>query len=287
MAVTGLIRNTGIGTGGTAAARGWGGVSFSSANAAAAVIANQDLSFTMTANSGYKMTLSSIAEFDYRRSGTGPTNGSIQYQVGTGGYFEITNITYSSSASSGASLGPIDLSGINALKNIPGGTVVNFRIVNYGGGSSGTWYLYDVSNSTSYDFAISGTIAPSVVLTPLQTWRLQNFGNFNNTGIAADSYVNSADGLANLLKYAMGLPPFSVVTNPVTGDISTGYLRMTCPRSTNATDITISAQISSDLKTWTTNGIVVDVNSSTQFRAHDASPVSVGTNRFMRLNFSE
>jgi len=65
----------------------------------------------------------------------------------------------------------IDLSGIGALQNVT--NTVTFRIVNYGGASGGTWYIYDVANSTAADLAVQGIVAsltppaPAVLSAPL------------------------------------------------------------------------------------------------------------------------
>ncbi len=159
LTVGGLTRGSGVGITGSGAARAWGGVAWNSANAAAAVTDNKFASFTITANTGKQVSFSSISKFDYRRSGTGPANGVLQYQVGAGAFADITTLGYSSSASSGASLAAIDLSAISALQNVPAGTAVTFRIVNYGGGASGTWYIFDVANTTAGDLEIQGTVA--------------------------------------------------------------------------------------------------------------------------------
>jgi len=152
---------SGVGTGGTAAARAWGGNTFNSASEAAAVSANQFATFGFTVSNGFTASLTSVSPFCYRHSSSGPPNGALQYQVGNGAFTDITNLSYSSSSSSGASLGAIDLSGITGLQNVPAGTNVTFRIVNWGATSSGgTWYIFDVTNSTAIDFAIQGTITP-------------------------------------------------------------------------------------------------------------------------------
>ncbi|MEW6429781.1 MAG: DNRLRE domain-containing protein, partial [Thermodesulfobacteriota bacterium] len=158
--VGGLTRGSGVGTTGTAAARAWGGNGWQSASAAAAISADDVATFTVTANSGKQVSFSSVNRFDYRRSGTGPANGMLQYQVGAGAFTDIANLVYSSTASSGASLAAIDLSGISALQSVPPGTTVNFRIVNYGGTSStGTWYIFDTTASTAADLEIQGTVS--------------------------------------------------------------------------------------------------------------------------------
>jgi hypothetical protein len=283
LTVVGLTRGSGVGTGGTAAADAWGGVGFTNITEIAAANSNQFASFTLTANAGYKVSVSSISRFDYRRSGTGPTNGVLQYRLGSGAFVDITNLNYPLSS---GSIGVIGLSNISELQNVGAGTNLLFRIVNYNGGSSGTWYISDVVPGPATDLAIQGTLTPVVTLAPIQSWRMQWFGTTNNTGTAADTYVGTSDGMANLLKYALGLNPLVATNSPVVGDIGTGYLRLTAPKNSSATDVTVSAEVSGNLATWTTNGIVVDQNTATLFQAHDALPIASGTNHFMRLKVS-
>jgi predicted extracellular nuclease len=160
LTVDGLRRGVGVGATGTAAARAWGGNDWQNGSAASAVTGSDFATFTVTANAGYQVSFSSIPKFDYRRSGTGPASGVVQYQAGGGAFVDITSLSYSSSSSSGASIAPIDLSAIAALQNVPAGTTVTFRIVNYGGTSSGgTWYIFDVANNTAADFQVDGTVS--------------------------------------------------------------------------------------------------------------------------------
>jgi len=160
LTVGGLTRGAGVATTATAAARGWGGHDWQNTDSSSAISGSDYATFTVAANAGYQVSFSAISRFDYRRSSTGPASGVLQYQIGSGPFNDITTLSYSSSASSGASLGTIDLSGIGALQNVPAGTPVTFRIVNYGGtSSSGTWYLFDVANSTAADFQVEGTVS--------------------------------------------------------------------------------------------------------------------------------
>jgi 2',3'-cyclic-nucleotide 2'-phosphodiesterase (5'-nucleotidase family) len=160
LTVGGLTRGGGVSTSGTGAARGWGGNDWQNGTAATAVSGGDYVTFTATANAGYQVSFSSISKFDYRRSASGAANGTLQYQIGGGSFIDISTVSYSSSSSSGASLAAVDLSGISALQNVPAGTTVTFRIVNYGGTtSSGTWYIFDVANSTANDFEIFGTVS--------------------------------------------------------------------------------------------------------------------------------
>ena len=46
-------------------------------------------------------------------------------------------------------------------------TTVTFRIVSWGGtSSSGTWYIFDVANSTANDLEISGTVSAAGTTNP-------------------------------------------------------------------------------------------------------------------------
>ena len=198
--ITGLTRGSGVSTNSTGAARGWGGVAFTNINVATAVASNQFVTFSAAPNAGYKVSFTSLSRFDYRRSGTGPANGVLQFQLGSGAFTDITNLSYTSTSTSGSSIGAIDLSGFTALQNLGAGTNVTFRIVNYGGGSSGTWYVFDTASSTALDLAIQGTVTPLVIATnppalpPVFT--LLTFTNnqfqFTVTGTAGSNYVLQA-----------------------------------------------------------------------------------------------
>jgi hypothetical protein len=93
--------------------------------------------------------------------------------------------------------------------------------------------------------------------------------------------------MPNLLKYALDLNPLIPAANPVIGDISTGYLRLTSPKNPDATDITFLIEMTGDLTLpFTTNGITVDQNTPTLLQGHDNTPVSSPTNGFMRLHIT-
>jgi endonuclease G len=221
ISVTGLTRGSGVKTGGTAAVGGWGGVGFTNLTAGAAAGSNQFAFFSLAASNGYKLSFTSVTRFDYYRSPTGPTNGVLQYQVGGNGFNDITNLSYPT-ASGGASIGAIDLSGFTALQNIGANTNVIFRIVNMNGGSSGTWYVYDKAGTVALDFALQGTVTQVVVATnpPAITpsFTLVRFSNnqfsFTLTGTAGSNYVvQAATNLVapNWIPVMTNAAPFSFV----------------------------------------------------------------------------
>src|SRR5262249_38963767 len=146
------------------------------------------VTFTVTAAPGFRVSFSSIARFDYRRSMTGPPSGRLQYQVGAGSFVDGPLLNYSSMSSSGASLGAMDLSSFADLQNVAGGTVVTFRIVNWGGGSGGTWYVFDTANTTALDLDVQGTVSPVGVATSV---RVETAANGSGTVVPAQSLLNN------------------------------------------------------------------------------------------------
>ena len=289
LTVEGLTRGSGVGTNNSGAQRGWGGNNWTDTSAAVAIASNRFATFSIAASSGNKVSYNAISRFDYRHSASGPTNGLLQYQIGAGVFIDITTVAYPTNATSGASLRPIDLSGIAALQDVGAGTNVTFRIVNWGGTSAGgTWYIFDVANSTALDFEVQGMVSPAVVLlTPIQLWRLQWFGTTADSGVAADTTI-AANGMPNLLSYALGLNPLVPTNNPVVGDIETGYLRLTVPRNPGATDISLHVELTEVLgpSSWSTNGTTVVSNTPALLQVRDNAPVGSFAGGFMRLRVS-
>jgi len=171
LTAVGLTRASGLTTTSTAVTGGWGANGWyqgASGTVSSAVAANQFATFSIGATNGYKLSLSSITKLQYRRSSTGPTNGVLQVQVGSGAFTDITNLSYSNSSSGGASLGPIDLSTNGQLQNISNGVPVNFRLVNLGSTNvTGTWYVYKTSTTNEASLVISGTLVTTSNVTPV------------------------------------------------------------------------------------------------------------------------
>ena len=124
--------------------------------------------------------------------------------------------------------------------------------------------------------------------TPTQRWRYQYFYTTANDGSAADDANPTGDGLGNLLKYALGLDPTAATLSPVVVDVSTGYLRLTAPKNSNATDVAFTVQVTgnpADSTSWTTAGTAILRNSASQLQVRDSVPVGTGR-RFIRLKVS-
>src|ERR1035437_8570889 len=165
-----LTRGSGVGTTVTGAARGWGGTGWNVATSALAISGNKLVTFTVKANSGYKVSLSAINPFDYRRSGTGPPSGLIQYSLDGNTFTDIATVSFPISTSTGDHVGATDLSVISALQNVSSATTITFRIVPYGAsGATGTWYIFDVGVNATDDFVLTGTVAAAECVLSLTT----------------------------------------------------------------------------------------------------------------------
>ncbi len=79
---------------------------------------------------------------------------------------------------------------------------MTFRIVNYGGGARGTWYIYDTLGTSAPDLALEGTVT-QVLTAPLAPvfsllFITNNQLGLTVTGSAGTSYVvESATNLVN------------------------------------------------------------------------------------------
>jgi uncharacterized repeat protein (TIGR01451 family) len=195
--------------------------------------------------------------------------------AGSGWTANLPNLTCtrSDALAAGASYPPIIVT-VNVATNALA-SVTNLVFVSGGGQTN-------IANDTAAD---PTTI---IALTPIQQWRLRWFGITSNSGPAADTAIASSDGMANLLKYALSLEPLTPASNPVLGDIGTGYLRLTAPKNPAATDVSFHAEVTGNLAPpgWTTNGTAIDQNTTTLFQAHATAPVISGTNAFIRLRVS-
>ena len=126
-----------------------------------------------------------------------------------------------------------------------------------------------------------------LALGPIELWRLHWFGTTANSGPAADTAVNTSDGMPNLLKYALALNPLEPTNSPVVGDIDTGYLRLTTPKNSDATDVSLHVEVTASLLAgWSTNGTTVDLDTPTLLRAHYDTPVASSTSGYIGLSVS-
>jgi hypothetical protein len=145
---------------------------------------------------------------------------------------------------------------------------------------------------TTTGVGVFGLLDPTV-LTPLQQWRNDLFGNPSNVGAGANAACPAGDGVPNLTKYALGLDPFT----PVSADelasagilqlLGQNYLTLNVSRAADPPDVSYLAEVSSDLQTWNSglSNTTTISNTATQLIIRDNAQLGSGSNQFMRLLF--
>ncbi len=196
----GLTRGPNVTTSGSGATNTWGGTGFDGAtNAAEAVTNNKYVYFSMS--SSLPVSFTEIPAHNIRRSGTGPSTGQWQYQVGNGAFSNIgTPITWSATTTGGNAQTAINLSAIAALQTVAPDTTVTFRLVPYDATSSaGTFYINNISGD---DLAIFGSFGSAPNPAPAITVA----GMASATAVASFSYQVVANNSPTSYA-ASGLPP--------------------------------------------------------------------------------
>ena len=140
------------------------------------------------------------------------------------------------------------------------------------------------------DFALVRDAAQSAAITiqdkPFDTWRFANFSNSELTtpAISSETADPDRDSLANLLEYALALPPKLASISPVATGQSGGYLTIASSKNTAATDILWTAEVTADLTTW--QSVTPTVNTASNFAASDFIPSNEAERRFIRLKIN-
>jgi hypothetical protein len=90
---------------------------------------------------------------------------------------------------------------------------------------------------------------------PLDDWRKANFnaGELSNPALSGDLADLDLDGLANLMEFALGLPPKLANANPLNPRIESNHFTLTYTRNKSATDVSLTLENSPDLISWSAN----------------------------------
>ncbi len=171
----GLVRGIGLTTTGTGAGKVWGANGFTFGTAQGAIDSNKVITFSITPNTSYKTSLTTLDSIRIRVSASGPISYLIQYAIGAGAYQDLgtRSITRPGTTSNFALEGFI-LSGIAALQNIPAATTVTFRIAPFSATSaSGTFYIGNNSVSQN-NISLTGSVALPVTLKALSASLINN-----------------------------------------------------------------------------------------------------------------
>jgi hypothetical protein len=173
-APSGLTRGSGAAIPTTSASNGyWGALDWSTTDAAAGIAANKFLTFSLKAANGKAVSYASIDKFKVRISSNGPLSYQIDYQIGSGAFQPCSTITIASrpTASTDYVRGPIDLSGIAALQEVPSNQTVTFRITPYGASAASSSFLFGAGTAdTEADLSLTGVFSESTVPVTLSSF---------------------------------------------------------------------------------------------------------------------
>jgi hypothetical protein len=139
------------------------------------------------------------------------------------------------------------------------------------------------------DFALVRDAAQSAVVTiedkPFDAWRFANFTAIElaNPGISGETADPDFDNLANLIEYALGLPPTSPDLSPLEILEVDGFLAISGARNPAATDIIWGAQAAGNMDVWSPAGITL---TDETFIAVDTVPMHEADRRFIRLKIT-
>jgi hypothetical protein len=126
-------------------------------------------------------------------------------------------------------------------------------------------------------------------------WRANHFGNPSNVGVGADTATPAGDGVPNLIKYALGLDPYTTAapsqlpTGSIQPDSGQSYLTLTVNTVAQEPDVTYAVEVSGDLQTWTSGPpfTVTLTNTATQLIVRDNIPFGSAIMRFIHLRVSD
>jgi autotransporter-associated beta strand protein len=122
--------------------------------------------------------------------------------------------------------------------------------------TNGLTYYYTVTATNSYGAGGTSTEASALVAQNYTQWVAAALPGVTNTNIIAMTAIPGNDGIANLLKYFMGLNPSKQVSMPMTCALDgQGNLVLYFRMSKNLTGVSYSIDESTDLKTWTSTGL--------------------------------
>ncbi|MDP1579052.1 MAG: pectinesterase family protein [Candidatus Didemnitutus sp.] len=168
---------------------------------------------------------------------------------------------------------------------IAGATSITLPLTNVQSTNAGDYAVELVSANGNTVVSLNYTLAVGAALTPSESWRSTHFGLTTNTGNAADTADPDADGLTNLVEYALGLDPLTA-TNAGLPQLAANESEWTYTytRPADRTDLTYAVEFSTDLANWTANGVTHERTATgTTETWRGRVPLSTGPRVFFRL----
>jgi hypothetical protein len=183
------------------------------------------------------------------------------------GTINATNSTPGSTASYGLVSGAGDND--NSSFTIIGNTVQAAAVLNY---LTQSTYTIRVRATDQLGLSFDQSLTINLLPNPYTQWKITNFStSAGDPKVAGDTASPSGDNIPNLIKYALGLNPMLPTGNGITVMAKNNNVIMQYNRAGAATDTTVHALWSNDLKTWSNTGVsqtkISDNNTSQLWQA--------------------
>lgn len=142
------------------------------------------------------------------------------------------------------------------------------------------------TNRVRYAFDPGGNLLSVGGPTQLEVWRHQNFGILDSVGQAADTATPTKDGIPNLIKYALGLPPQTQASSTNISQLvkTPAGLEFYYWARSGDERLNVRVQRSPDLTTWSTDQLQTQIlESQGSINLFKVLNNTSGPNQFMRL----
>ena len=227
---------------------------------ALAISGNRYLQFTVSAASGYQVSLSTLDAW-FRRSSTGPNAFQWQYSLdgfATAGVDIGANISYTATTSNGDAQAQLNLAGISALQNVAAGTTITIRLFGWGASAAGGTFALGRPASPANSLSIGGTVTaisggttPTITVAPSS---LSGFATVTGTPSAAQTFVAGGTNLTNDISISFP-SQYEVSTDGGTTYTASSPVTLTQTGGTVA-NTTIGIRIGASAATGAANGNV-------------------------------
>jgi autotransporter-associated beta strand protein len=155
--------------------------------------------------------------------------------------------------------GALALGGTFVLLDTGSATSGSHTIFTHSGTRSGSATVTPPSGfAAALDTTTPGIVKATLIANTYATWSRDHFTptELANPSISGPDATPANDGLTNLLKYALGLPPKTSSTTGITLAKSAAEWWFTYQRPANRADMTYSPEISSSLASWSSSGLI-------------------------------
>jgi pectate lyase len=154
------------------------------------------------------------------------------------------------------------------------------------------FYSVVVTNSAGPATSAFAQLTLNSGATGFSSWQATNFtpAQLADPNISGPDATPAGDGVPNFLKYALGLAPFVPAQQPLVGfQFLNGEGVLSYDRPANVTDATYEVDVSTNLLTWTTNGVTLSLVGTNGaglqiWEGHYSGPSN--TQRFFKLLIS-